>query len=162
MLATNPDILTFSIENNLQPKFDYFTQVIGFSIDELRYVLLKRPQLLSLSLERNIIPKIEYFLEPRSNNNDGGNGGLGMSMDEVRPWLAQYPQTLAVVLESRIKPRVHDVAQMGLYIDVRNRDDRSGSNSDANTALPLNFLTQTERNWKKWKEDYAEMIAARS
>lgn len=156
MLATNPDILTLSIENNLQPKFDYFTQDIGFSIEELRYVLLKRPQLLSLSLERNIIPKIEYFLEPRSNDDDGaGSGGLGMAMNEVRPWLAKYPQTLAVVLESRIKPRVHDVTQMGLYIGS------GDNNSDVDTALPLNFLTQSDRNWKKWKQDYLEEAAVR-
>jgi predicted transcriptional regulator with HTH domain len=157
MIATNPDILTLSIENNLQPKFDYFYNTIGFTKEELRYVLLKRPQLLALSLERNIIPKIEYFIKPRKVTNINtrtsvngandeteveGEGGLGMNMNQVRSWLAQYPQTLAVVLSSRIKPRIKDVVHMGLFI--------------GDGVLPLNFLTRTERNWKQWKDEYIE------
>ena len=162
MLATNPDILTFSIENNLHPKFEYFCQVLGFSRDELRYVLLKRPQLLSLSLERNIVPKINFFLASRrrsttasmtatttstTTSNDEHEGeeeeeyGLGITMDLMRQWLVQYPQTLALVLDSRIKPRVQDVVEMGLFISEDN-------------VLPWNFLTMTERNWKQWKKDY--------
>eukprot|EP00551_Chaetoceros_affinis_P004855 CAMPEP_0203665760 /NCGR_PEP_ID=MMETSP0090-20130426/2929_1 /ASSEMBLY_ACC=CAM_ASM_001088 /TAXON_ID=426623 /ORGANISM="Chaetoceros affinis, Strain CCMP159" /LENGTH=704 /DNA_ID=CAMNT_0050529431 /DNA_START=273 /DNA_END=2387 /DNA_ORIENTATION=- len=145
MLATNPDILTLSIENNLQPKFDYFMNKIGFSKEELRYILLKRPQLLSLSLDRNIIPKVECFLEPRSKTCPK-EGGLGMKIDEVRQWLAQYPQTLAVTFEGRLKPRVSDVVQLGLFWG----DD----------VLPLNFLTRTERNWSQWKNDYLLQDAA--
>ena len=139
MIATNPDILTLSIENNLQPKFEYFQKDIGFTKEEIRYIVLKRPQLLALSLERNLIPKVQYFLAPRYNNNSDSVSGLGMTMKEIRPWLAQYPQSLTVVLESRIKPRIEDVIQMGLYV--------------GDEILPLNFLTQTERKWKEWKDD---------
>jgi len=136
MLSINPDILTFSIENNLQPKIEYFTKSIGFTKEQLRYVLLKRPQLLALSLERNIIPKVEYFCIPRSTQSNK-KGGLGMSREQVCDWLSQNPQTLALTLESRIIPRVNDVVELGLFVGV---------------DIPLNFLTQTERNWKIWKD----------
>ena len=153
MLATNPDILTLSIENNLQPKLDYFRHTIGLSIEQTRYIMLKRPQLLALSLERNIIPKIEFFMESRDENEknvDRYSGGLGMEMEEIRTWITQYPQTLTFVLDSRIKPRTFDVVRLGLRVGS---DSDDGMDTDE-IVVPMNFITRSERSWKKWIDDH--------
>jgi len=131
MIATNPDILTLSIECNLSLKFDYFREVVGMTDEQLRYVFLKRPQLLSLHLERNIIPKINCFTDARGEKEEG-EGGLGMSMAEVRSWITECPQTLACALDSRIRPRVRDMVMHSLFL---------GEN------VPLNFLCRTEKSW---------------
>ena len=164
MIATNPDILTLSIENNLLPKFNYFTTTtsdtdtddttrngIGFSLEQLQHVLLKRPQILSLSLERNIIPKIECFTNPRIVNDNNGDGkkecGLGMKMNDVRNWVADYPQMLTYVLDSRIKPRVNDAVDLGLVV---------GKDNDVQTddSVPLNFIICSDRNWSSWLDEH--------
>ena len=147
MLATNPDILTLSIDNNLKPKFDYLRDTVQFTKEQIRYIMLKRPQLLALSLDRNIIPKIEYFLQERQEvtqkmNVDSYSGGLGMTMEEIREWILLYPQTLAFVLESRIKSRIFDVVRLDLKV------------GDDEGEAPMNFVTRSERSWSNWMGDY--------
>ena len=127
MLATNPDILTLSIDSNLAPKFEYLTHRMGFTRTQLSHILLKRPQLLALSLDRNIIPKMECFLAPRQ------GFGLGMSNEEVRNWITDFPQTLTCQLETRIRPRIRDAVRLDLYIG---RD------------LPPNFITRSNQSWQ--------------
>jgi hypothetical protein len=130
MLATNPDILTLSIESNLAPKFEYLTQRIGFTRAQLCHILLKRPQLLALSLDRNIIPKMECFMAPRLEMDK--NGGLGLTPEQLRDWMTECPQTLICQLESRIRPRIRDAVNLNLYLGK---------------DLPPNFITQSSRNW---------------
>ena len=100
IIATTPDILTLSIENNMEPKFDYFRKTLGFSQEQLRYIIVKRPQILSLNLERNIKPKIEFLLRDRSVTKQNENmesyiGGLGLTVEEIALILAQrsFPST---------------------------------------------------------------------
>jgi DNA-binding transcriptional MerR regulator len=145
MLATVPDILTLSIENNLKPKFSYLRGTLGFSRDQVRFIVLKRPQLLALSLDNNIIPKIDYFLKERrkitaKTNADTYRGGLGMSKEEIREWIVKYPQTLTFVLESRIRPRVFDAVRLGLGV------------GDEESQAPMNFVTRSDRSWKYWMD----------
>lgn len=147
MLATNPDILTLSIEHNLQPKITYFKNSLGLDTNELCYVLLKRPQVLALSLERNIIPKIEFLTLARD------EGGLGLTMDQVRVWIIYYPQILVVVLEKCIKTRVQTLIQMGFTLDrslFKDNDKENGCSVPDDNVVPLHFLTMTESRWQSW------------
>ena len=144
MLATVPDILTLSIENNLQPKFDFFTQELGFSNVQVRHIMLKRPQLLALSLDRNLAPKIEFLTKERKHikgfNVDTYSGGLGMPIDALRDWIVEYPQTLTFTLDTRIRTRVFDVVRLDLRVGY-----------DLG-QVPMNFVTRSERSWKSWIE----------
>lgn len=149
MIATNPDILTLSIEKNLEPKFNFFRSTLQLSNEQLRYIILRRPQILALSLERNLIPKIGFLSAPRQNISVKSSssvdlycGGLGMSMEEIRDWITQYPQTLTFVLESRIKPRVFDVVKYGLDV------------GDKANEVPFNFITRTDVSWTKWINEH--------
>jgi len=154
MLATNPDILTLSIENNLDPKITYLKESLGFETNELCYILLKRPQVLALSLERNIIPKIEFLTLSRD------EGGLGLTLDQVRVWITHYPQILVVVLEKCIKPRVETLIQLGLQLDMSlfsTGDNENDSVQDVpmngnngRVDVPIHFLTMTESRWQTW------------
>jgi hypothetical protein len=154
MLATNPDILTLSIENNLDPKITYLKESLGFKTNELCYILLKRPQVLALSLERNIIPKIEFLTLSRD------EGGLGLTLEQVRVWITHYPQILVVVLEKCIKPRVKTLIQLGLQLDMSlfsTGDNEKDSVQDVpmngkndREDVPIHFLTMTESRWQTW------------
>jgi len=148
MIATNPDILTLSIEKNLEPKFNFFRSTLQLSNDQLRYIILRRPQILALSLERNLIPKIHFLSAPRQeisvkSSVDLYCGGLGMSIEEIRDWITEYPQTLTFVLESRIKPRVFDVVKYGLNV------------GDKANEAPFNFITKTDISWTKWINEHS-------
>lgn len=139
MLATVPDILTLSIENNLKPKFIYFTDTLGFNPEQVRFIILKRPQLLALSLERNIIPKVDYILKTRefiTKETDATSyiGGLGMSKEELRKWIVTCPQSLTFSYE-RIRHRVFDVV----------KSSKSVGNED--NKVPMNFVTINDRSW---------------
>ena len=129
MIAKNPDILTFSIENNLAKKFEYFSNTVGLNQKELQCFFLKYPQILALSLERNIIPKMDCFSSSRD------DGGLGMEMKDVREWIVENPRALTFALESCILPRVQDAIRLKLEI---------GKN------LPDNFLSQNPKKWKSF------------
>jgi len=135
MLASNPDILTLSIESNLTPKFEYFTQTIGFTRAQLCHILLKRPQIVALSLERNIFAKMDVFMSPRRRIETvmlDEQCGLGLTKVELRHWITENPQVLTCTLETRIRPRIKDAVESDLYI---------GKN------LPSNFITQSSRSW---------------
>jgi hypothetical protein len=150
MIATNPDILTLSIEKNLLPKIQYLNTVLGLDTDQLRYILLKWPLLLALSLERNIVPKISRFTAPRDEEK---GGGLGMSTEQVREWLVKYTETVAYPLDLRIIPRIRDIVERGILVGVATGDDNEdycwGDEEMARVA-PGNFVTRSERSWIKW------------
>eukprot|EP00271_Cylindrocystis_brebissonii_P022175 TRINITY_DN837_c0_g1_i3.p1 TRINITY_DN837_c0_g1~~TRINITY_DN837_c0_g1_i3.p1 ORF type:complete len:547 (+),score=71.43 TRINITY_DN837_c0_g1_i3:291-1931(+) len=59
MLACFPPLFVYSAETNLQPKVEYFVQVMGRSTDEL----VVYPQYFGFSLERKIQPRYEALVE---------------------------------------------------------------------------------------------------
>lgn len=146
IIATTPDILTLSIENNMEPKFEYFRETLGFSQEQLRYIMVKRPQILSLNLERNIKPKIEFLCRDRSVTKHNENvesyiGGLGLTVEEIRSWVVRHPQTLTFSLKS-IKCRSIDVVKNNLQI------------GDEPSMVPFNFIARSEKSWARWLKNY--------
>eukprot|EP00271_Cylindrocystis_brebissonii_P022173 TRINITY_DN837_c0_g1_i1.p1 TRINITY_DN837_c0_g1~~TRINITY_DN837_c0_g1_i1.p1 ORF type:complete len:502 (+),score=84.06 TRINITY_DN837_c0_g1_i1:189-1508(+) len=59
MLACFPPLFVYAAETNLQPKVEYFVQVMGRSTDEL----VVYPQYFGFSLERKIRPRYEALVE---------------------------------------------------------------------------------------------------
>ncbi|XP_028798576.1 transcription termination factor MTEF1, chloroplastic-like [Neltuma alba] len=53
MVLRCPALLTFSIDNNFQPKFEYFAEVMGRKLEELK----EFPQYFAFSLENRIKPR---------------------------------------------------------------------------------------------------------
>ena len=126
MLAINPDILTLSIESNLQPKFDFLYKTLDISQSQARFLTLKRPQLFSLSLENNLRPKIQYLQTYSS------------TKEEFKDWMVSNPASLATVFDKRIKPRVQQLIEDLNYTTILHPN------------IPPNFLTLAESSWNKW------------
>jgi len=126
LMATMPDVFTFSIKENIEFKFQYFREELGFNTTALRTIFSNRPQILCLSLENNVIPKIEYLLTPIK------EGGAGLTIEELQRLIISFPQGLRESLNLRIQPRCQAAIKQGMKIP----DD-----------LPNNFLTMTESRW---------------
>jgi len=58
VIASFPSVLGYNIENNIQPKFDYVTQVMGFPPS----VVASHPRVFSYSLLKLIIPRYEFLV----------------------------------------------------------------------------------------------------
>mmetsp|Transcript_36233 Transcript_36233/g.42048 ORF Transcript_36233/g.42048 Transcript_36233/m.42048 type:complete len:276 (+) Transcript_36233:70-897(+) len=56
-----PSILGLSLENNLKPKFEFFTQSVGMTRWELKEFVLYQPALLAYSLENRIKPRVAHM-----------------------------------------------------------------------------------------------------
>ncbi|KAL9424185.1 hypothetical protein AB3S75_036130 [Citrus x aurantiifolia] len=59
MVIRSPGLLTFSVENNLVPKVDFFILEMKGDLDELK----KFPQYFSFSLERKIKPRYRILVD---------------------------------------------------------------------------------------------------
>ncbi|XP_050237887.1 transcription termination factor MTEF1, chloroplastic [Mercurialis annua] len=59
MVARSPGILTFSVDNNLVPKVDYFVKEMNGDLQELK----RFPQFFSFSLERKIKPRHQMLVQ---------------------------------------------------------------------------------------------------
>ncbi|XP_010275061.1 PREDICTED: transcription termination factor MTEF1, chloroplastic [Nelumbo nucifera] len=59
MVLRCPGLFTFSVENNFKPKFAYFTEEMGASLEELK----EFPQYFAFSLENRIKPRHKELVE---------------------------------------------------------------------------------------------------
>lgn len=59
MVLRCPSLLTFSIENNYKPKYEYFVEVMEKKMEELK----EFPQYFSFSLEKRIKPRHARLLQ---------------------------------------------------------------------------------------------------
>lgn len=59
MVVRSPGLLTFSVENNLMPKVEYFLMEMKGDLEELK----RFPQYFSFSLERKIKPRHKMLAE---------------------------------------------------------------------------------------------------
>jgi len=128
VMATVPDTFTLSLQGNLDVKFRYFREDLGFNTTELQSIFGSRPQILCLNLENNVIPKIDYLMTPIE------EGGAGLTIEELRRVILCHPEGVRTSLELRIKPRCQAAIKRGFKIP----DD-----------LPHNFLTMSEPRWSK-------------
>eukprot|EP01023_Acetabularia_acetabulum_P042958 TRINITY_DN427_c1_g1_i7.p1 TRINITY_DN427_c1_g1~~TRINITY_DN427_c1_g1_i7.p1 ORF type:complete len:470 (-),score=42.65 TRINITY_DN427_c1_g1_i7:1660-3069(-) len=58
MLANFPQIMCLSVEFNLEPKYKFWVEVLGYS----KFDLLKYPAYFSLSLNKRLIPRYEFLV----------------------------------------------------------------------------------------------------
>eukprot|EP01018_Ginkgo_biloba_P031802 Gb_15845 [translate_table: standard] len=134
ILTRCPQIVSYSIDNNLRPTAAYFNSM-GVDVSTL---IFRSPQTLGLSVEYNIKPVTNFFLD------------LGFSLKDVSTmvsrfgtlytyslednlfpkWsffvcigrskseLVQFPQYFGYSLEERIKPRQKRLEQCGVFLNL--------------------------------------------
>ena len=61
IVLTTPSILSLSLENNLKPKLQFFTQSVGMTRWELKVFVLYQPVLLTYSLKNRIKPRMAHM-----------------------------------------------------------------------------------------------------
>jgi hypothetical protein len=90
VLAAQPCILSFSLTDNLMPKFNFIQSRLGTTRQEFGKMVAKFPALLTLSIDKNLAPKLDLLLEEAS---------------VPAETLIRSPQLLGYSLENRILPR---------------------------------------------------------
>lgn len=131
ILTRCPNIVSYSVEDNLRPKVKYFRS-LGVDVGLL---LFKCPQNFGLSIETNIKPVTEFFLERGYSLEEIGTmisrygalytfsltGSLMpkwdffLTMDYPKSELVKFPQFFGYNLEKRIKPRYARYALVKSY-----------------------------------------------
>lgn len=61
ILLQYPNLLAFSIDNNIKPTIQFLLNDIGLSVTQVGKVIWRFPEVLGLSIENNLRPKIKYL-----------------------------------------------------------------------------------------------------
>jgi len=134
-----PNILYYSIEDNLQPTVEYLEKL---GVTDIGKVVTKLPAILSYSIEDNLQPTVEYLTNECY---------ATISDIEKRPALVSYS------LDKRIKPRHAFLLKKGVEV---------GYDITVGTMLVLNdkrFAEKTAKSdhdeWMSFKKDYIQKAA---
>ena len=86
-----PTLLSCSIENNLQPKIDYFLEVLNGNEDKLIEMITVQPTLLGYSLQKRIKPRMKQILDI---NEDPRRitVAITLSNDKFDDWILQLKE----------------------------------------------------------------------
>lgn len=95
MVIRSPGLLTFSVENNLVPKFKFFVEEMNGDLEEIK----KFPQYFSFSLEKKIKPRYRVLVGhglklPLSNMLRVSDGEFNVRLIELRLRLAERKRLL--------------------------------------------------------------------
>ena len=128
-----PNLLAFSIENNIKPTILFLRKDVGLSLIQIGKVVWRFPDLLGLSIEKNLRPKIQYLqkslnitskstlatIVARDPRILGFNilqnfpeklkffiNELHFSIKELRDLVTKRPQLLTLNISSNIKPKI--------------------------------------------------------
>jgi hypothetical protein len=117
VIETLPNVLSYSVGNNLKPKVQFLQDTLELSPEDLRRLIVKEPEILSLSLANNLRPKLEYFLRPVTLA--GGDTaenlytreldlsqGLGFTPAELRRVCVANPSFMRLSLEKNLKGKI--------------------------------------------------------
>ena len=134
VLLQCPNLLAFSIDNNLKPTIMFLLQDVGLSITQVGKVTWRFPDVLGLSIEKNLRPKIQYLTKSLNITNDISSGDLAnlavryprilgfnmiqnfpekinffmnelhFTVDELRALFIKRPQILSLNISSNIQP----------------------------------------------------------
>eukprot|EP00588_Corethron_pennatum_P015928 CAMPEP_0194282434 /NCGR_PEP_ID=MMETSP0169-20130528/23060_1 /TAXON_ID=218684 /ORGANISM="Corethron pennatum, Strain L29A3" /LENGTH=258 /DNA_ID=CAMNT_0039027743 /DNA_START=195 /DNA_END=972 /DNA_ORIENTATION=+ len=103
MMKAYPKMLDYSLEDNMLPIAQYFAEDLGFSIMELRSIMVKCPRIVTYSIEK--VKQVVIFL----------TDDLGMNARQVKRVLFQQPQIFGLNIESNLVPKTEFLrTQFGL------------------------------------------------
>ena len=94
MVVALPQMLGYSVEDNLAPTLDWLQTRLDLDEAELKKMVVALPSLLGYSVEANMEPKLCFFEEE-----------LGLSPSEVRASIISTPARLGYSLKTRYRPR---------------------------------------------------------
>ena len=92
-----PQILSYSIEDTLQPHVDYLKEL---GVTDIGKVVTRHPQILSLSIEDTLQPHVDYLKE------------LGVT--DIAKVVTRLPNILAYSIENNLQPHVDYLKELGV------------------------------------------------
>jgi mTERF len=94
LIVTCPAILCYSI-TNLKAKIQFFTNVMKYSIDECRELLLKKPDLFRSSVQTGLVPHFQFL-----------SSDMEFSLDQLQCLVLHHPSILLYSLEQNLIPKL--------------------------------------------------------
>ena len=119
-----PQLLSYSLEDNLGPKIIFLRQQLGFSSAETSKLLRLAPKLITLSLDKRIIPLVSYL-----------QSDLGMSPSETRRVLLRFPRLPSYNIESTLRPRVEFIRRTLFENGPHDASDAPEDDADSDSKL---------------------------
>jgi len=92
-----PQILAYSIEDNLKPHVDYLKEL---GVTDIAKVVTKLPAIFSYSIENNLKPTVDYLEK------------LGVT--DIAKVVTKLPQILSYSIEDNLKPTVDYLKELGV------------------------------------------------
>lgn len=94
LLLASPSILTYR-QSNLLSKIRFFTNELGFSVHDLRYVILLEPRLLRCSVRSGLQPRKRFYTRD-----------LAISIPELRELVRMHPAILLYSVQRTLVPKL--------------------------------------------------------
>jgi mTERF domain-containing protein, mitochondrial len=105
MVVQYPCILSYS-QTNLSSKLRFFRQLMGYSVDECRALLVAEPKLLTASVKTGLIPHLKFFLWE-----------VSIPLDMLRVIVQKNSRLLLYSLEENLVPKLIFYLTMNLHMD---------------------------------------------
>lgn len=110
MILRFPNLLSYSIENNIEPTFNYYQARLRMNDAALLKSLKNHPHLLSLSIEENVEPKLVWLQQQ-----------LNVTEVQLGKLVTKAPSILNLSIEDNLEPKIEwlqerlnlDEAQVG-------------------------------------------------
>ena len=106
MICILPNILGYSIEDNLEPKLIWLQQRLKMDNEALSKMIQTQASLFCYNVDTNLEPTLNFFIE-----------ALG-SESEAIALVKRYPRMFTSSLEKRLKPRLEQARDAGIAIDA--------------------------------------------
>ena len=97
-------ILSYSIENKIEPQLSWLQSRFGLDDEGLRSMLCTSPTLLNVNMKNIIEPKLDFYADI-------------LGEDESIRLIAKDPRFLTYSLEKRLKPRLAEASALGIIMD---------------------------------------------
>jgi hypothetical protein len=95
MILSSPQVLGYSIDDNMEPKLLYLEKRFALDADDLRKMIILLPQVLGYSIDDNMEPKLAYF-ERR----------FVLTPDELRTMIMRIPLLFGLSIDDNLEPKL--------------------------------------------------------
>ena len=105
MIQLLPALLSYSVEDNIEPKLEWLQQHRRLDDAALSNMMQQFPALFGYNIDSNLEPTLNFYID-----------ALGDEREAVALVLS-CPAMLGYSLEKRLRPRLKDAQEAGMFID---------------------------------------------
>ena len=94
VMAKNPFLMGYSVENRLKPTAEFLKNSVGLTESGVQAVAVSHPEVLCRDAEKTLRPNFEYLC------------GAGFEGGQIARLVAGYPPILIKSVENSLRPRI--------------------------------------------------------